>query len=184
MHSRATWIPILGTLLGVLAAACGSGSATPTSTATAALSTAPASATATSTAAATVEIAATQVGPVLVDAGGLTLYHFTKDTAGTIACTGDCATRWPPLVLSSGQGTPVAGEGLSGSLGTVKRPDGGVQVTYDGMPLYKYSGDTKPGDTTGQGIGGVWFVVQPAGAGPSATPTAPATATPTSSYYP
>jgi predicted lipoprotein with Yx(FWY)xxD motif len=97
----------------------------------------------------------------------MTLYIFTKDRPDQTTCTGGCAQLWPPLTVSAGQ-QPEAGAGVTGRLGTLVRPDGGTQVTYDGMPLYYYSGDTKAGDTTGQGQGGVWFLAPASGSAPAA----------------
>lgn len=123
---------------------------------------------------ATVQVAQhAQLGPVLVDIAGRTLYRFANDTAGASACTGGCAQTWPPLVLASGQ-EPTAGPGLPGRLETIARADGTKQVTYDGMPLYRYSGDAAAGDANGQGVGGVWFVVAPTGSAalsPTPSPT-------------
>ena len=88
---------------------------------------------------------------ILVDgASGMTLYIFANDTAnsGKSACSGGCATTWPPLTVSSGT-TPTAGSGAGGKLGTITRDDGTIQVTYNGLPLHHYSGDSAPGDTNG-----------------------------------
>lgn len=109
-------------------------------------------------AAATVGVRETPLGRVLVDGAGMTLYRFTRDSAGTSACEGGCAQVWPPLAAS---GQPVAGDGVDGSkLSTITRADGSMQVAYGGMPLYTYAQDTAPGDTKGEGVGGVWFVVK------------------------
>jgi predicted lipoprotein with Yx(FWY)xxD motif len=107
------------------------------------------------------------LGPLLVDEQGMTLYLFTKDEPGTSNCYDNCAVNWPPLLT---EGEPVAGAGLDASLlGTTQRTDGTTQVTYNGWPLYYYFKDKQPGDTTGQEVGGVWFVVAPSGkAGPEA----------------
>ena len=105
-----------------------------------------------------------KLGSILVNARGLTLYRFTKDRNGASACTGGCAAAWPPLLVS-GSAKPVAGAGITASkLGTMKRSDGTMQVTYGGAPLYRYAEDTKPGQAKGQGEGGVWFAVSPSGA--------------------
>lgn len=88
---------------------------------------------------------------ILVDgASGMTLYVFASDVAnnGKSACNSGCATTWPPLTVASGT-TPSAGAGASGKLGTISRDDGTTQVTYNGLPLHHYSGDSAPGDTTG-----------------------------------
>lgn len=102
------------------------------------------------------------VGTVLVSPTGRTLYHLKPEVNGKIECTGSCTGVWPPLVVS-GAGAPVGGSGVNGKLGTIKRPDGGTQVTYNGMPLYTYSGDTGSGQANGQGIQGVWFAVTASG---------------------
>ena len=106
------------------------------------------------------------VGTVLVNGQGFTLYHLTTEKAGQIHCTGSCATVWPPLISS---GTPGSVAGASGTFGTVTRPDGGTQLTYNGMPLYRYSGDTKAGQANGQGIQGVWFAVTASGSSSSSS---------------
>ncbi len=101
------------------------------------------------------------LGSFLVDDKGMTLYLFTKDTPNTATCYDKCATNWPPLLTT---GAPVAGEGVDASkLGTAARTDGAVQVTYNGWPLYYYAKDVAPGDVVGQDVGGVWFIVSPAG---------------------
>jgi predicted lipoprotein with Yx(FWY)xxD motif len=102
-------------------------------------------------------------GSLLVSAGGMTLYHMTVEKPGSVKCTGVCAKFWPPLVVSHGA-KPTAGAGVNGSkLGTIKRPDGRVQVTFAGFPLYLYAADKKPGDVKGQGVEKVWFAVTAAG---------------------
>jgi predicted lipoprotein with Yx(FWY)xxD motif len=98
-------------------------------------------------------------GTYLTDAQGNSLYMFTKDTKSTSTCTGKCAKVWPPLTVT---GKPTAGKGVAGSLlGTIKRSDGSMQVTYNGIPLYTYSKDQKPGDTNGEGVGKMWYLVSP-----------------------
>jgi predicted lipoprotein with Yx(FWY)xxD motif len=110
---------------------------------------------------ATVQLAGTDLGDVLVDESGRTLYLFESDKGRNSTCYDDCAATWPPLLATD----PTAGEGVDdGLLGTTERDDGEVQVTYDGHPLYLYAADTAPGDTTGQGVGDVWFVVDASGA--------------------
>lgn len=98
------------------------------------------------------------LGNFLVDGKGMTLYLYTKDSPGVSNCKDGCLEAWPPLLTN---GDPQAGDGVTGKLGTITRDDGTVQVTYDDMPLYYYVSDTQPGDTTGQGVGGVWYVVEP-----------------------
>jgi predicted lipoprotein with Yx(FWY)xxD motif len=104
------------------------------------------------------------LGQTLVDSTGRTLYLFQKDSRDKSACAGACAASWPPLRDS---GKPVAGTGLNASLlGTIKRSDGKAQVTYNGHPLYLFSGDQAAGDTNGQGVnafGASWFVLSASG---------------------
>ena len=113
---------------------------------------------------ATVSLANTGLGNILVDSQGRTLYLWQKDSGTTSACSGACASAWPPLRAS---GKPTAGSGVTASLlGTTKRSDGKPQVTYDGHPLYLYQGDTKAGDTSGQGstgFGAPWYVLSASG---------------------
>ncbi len=95
---------------------------------------------------------------ILTDAKGMTLYYFTPDTATTATCTttGDCLTHWP-AVLFTGTGTPSSAMSLPGALTVVTSADG-AQVQYQGHFLYTFAGDKAAGDTTGQGLGGKWFV--------------------------
>jgi len=107
------------------------------------------------------------VGPVLATGKGYTLYDFVPDTATSSACVSStCVFLWPPLVLPSDE-APTVAKGLKQSLvDEIKRPDGAVQVSYGGHPLYTWNGDTKPGVITGQAIdneGGYWYVVGPDG---------------------
>jgi predicted lipoprotein with Yx(FWY)xxD motif len=105
-----------------------------------------------------------QLGTILVDAKGFTLYDFHKDKGGKSACYGACASTWPPLMTS---GAPRAASGAEASkLGTTKRDDGTLQVTYAGHPLYTYAADTKPGEAKGNDIdsfGAEWYALQPSG---------------------
>ncbi len=105
----------------------------------------------------------TGVGPVLADAKGFTVYWYAKDTRMSSACTGSCATAWPPV---TGKPTAVMGVRLVGKFGTITRANGVLQATYKGHPLYTYAGDSAPGQTKGNGLGGVWHVlkVNPIGA--------------------
>ena len=104
------------------------------------------------------------LGKILVDSEGRTVYLFEKDTGPMSTCFGACASAWPPVTVT---GMPSAGMGVDKSmLGTTKRPDGTMQVTYSGHPLYYYAADQKPGDATGQnvdGFGAEWYVLSPAG---------------------
>jgi predicted lipoprotein with Yx(FWY)xxD motif len=106
----------------------------------------------------------TAVGKVLVSGSGRTLYHYASEKKNVVRCIGSCARIWPPLVIGAGV-KPIAGPGTTASLlGTVKRPDGKLQVTYRGLPLYLFSGDKKAGDVKGQGNGGSWHALAPSGA--------------------
>jgi len=110
-----------------------------------------------------VEAEDSSLGTILVDSRGNTLYVFLQDTGDTSTCTGDCAASWPALI-AKGEVKAGGGGDVDGSLlGTSARDDGKMQVTYNGHPLYFFSGDQAPGDINGQGIGDVWFVVSPAG---------------------
>jgi predicted lipoprotein with Yx(FWY)xxD motif len=113
---------------------------------------------------ATVSVARTRLGLILVDRHGRTVYDFVKDRAGASACYGACAAYWPPLTT---KGKPIAGPGVRASLlGTTKRRDGKLEVTYNRHPLYYYADDTKRGQTTGQGLdqfGAPWWVLSAAG---------------------
>ena len=93
---------------------------------------------------------------LLTNAKGMTLYRFTPDTATSTACTGGCASTWPPL-LSGNASVPTSVASLPGKL-TVQTNANGQQIEYNGHPLYTYSGDTSPGQTNGEGVGNQWFV--------------------------
>jgi predicted lipoprotein with Yx(FWY)xxD motif len=108
------------------------------------------------------------VGAYLTGKDGKTLYVFTPDSANTSTCTGTCAQTWPPFTVSASD-TFAPGAGVTGALTTFARPDGTMQVAINGFPLYYYSGDSKAGDTTGQGKFGKWFVASPTGAAPAAS---------------
>ena len=123
-----------------------------------------------SSAAATVATGSTSLGTVLTNSQGLTLYYFTPEQGSKVACTGSCASTWPPLTAS---GAPSAPSGVSGTFATVTLADGSMEVTYNGWPLHTYSGDSAAGQTNGQGIGGKWYAATPGlttsgGAGSSA----------------
>lgn len=137
--------------LALVTVACGDGSAT-TSTDTAAQSTTTQQGRAVST-------LETELGTILVDPDGLSMYVFTLDTDGESVCYDSCATLWPPV-----PGTVTIGSGLDSSIfGTTTRTDGTAQLTVNGQPLYLWASDTQPGDVTGQNVEGVWFVVGPDG---------------------
>jgi predicted lipoprotein with Yx(FWY)xxD motif len=110
-----------------------------------------------------VEAEDSSLGTILVDSKGNTLYVFLNDTGDTSTCTGDCAASWPALVAKGEVKAGGGGDVDASLLGTTQRDDGSMQVTYNGHPLYHFAGDQAPGDTNGQGVGGIWFVVSPAG---------------------
>jgi predicted lipoprotein with Yx(FWY)xxD motif len=151
---------VLVPLVALVAAGCGSSSDTPKPK--------PASA----ASSATVSVESTGLGSILVDSKGRTLYLFAKDTGTKSACSGGCATAWPPLRAS---GKPTAGSGATKSLlGTTPRSDGKPQVTYNGHPLYYYQGDSNAGDANGQGVNGFgapWYVLSPSGDAITTTPS-------------
>lgn len=104
---------------------------------------------------------AQKLGMILVDAKGFTVYDFHKDKASTSSCYGPCAQAWPPVLT---EGEPEVGNGASASLlGTTKRKDGTMQVTYAGQPLYTYVEDKKPGEANGNDVslyGGEWYALK------------------------
>jgi predicted lipoprotein with Yx(FWY)xxD motif len=112
----------------------------------------------------TVQITDSALGDILVGPNGMTLYTFANDEPGASSCTGGCAINWPPLAFT---GELVSPPGLPGELDTIVRPPDEetgeriLQVTYNGQPLYYWSRDEAPGDTTGQGIGDLWLVAKP-----------------------
>ena len=100
----------------------------------------------------------TTAGSALAGEGGLTLYIHADEGTGDFVCVDDCLANWPALEA------PVdAGAADASLLGEVTRPDGLVQVTYNGFPLYYFAGDSAEGDATGDGLNGVWFIADPAG---------------------
>ena len=102
-----------------------------------------------------------------VDAGhliafnGMTVYTFSKDTSASSTCYGQCAANWPPYLVGAEDNVAQLQAGVTGKSDTIIRADGKIQMTYNGKPLYFYAKDTKSGDTTGDKVGGVWFVVKP-----------------------
>jgi predicted lipoprotein with Yx(FWY)xxD motif len=105
-----------------------------------------------------------KLGTIVADAGGFTLYRFDKDTAKppTTTCVDACAEKWPPVTVDP-KGKLML-EGVDkGAIGMVARPDGTSQLTLGGWPVYRFAGDTAPGATGGQGVGGTWFAVTPEG---------------------
>ncbi|MGI8929513.1 MAG: COG4315 family predicted lipoprotein [Candidatus Limnocylindrales bacterium] len=100
------------------------------------------------------------VSGYLIDPDGMALYTFDNDSLGEATCLGGCADNWPPLTVAPDQEV-TAGAGVVGTLATIERTDGAIQVTYNARPLYYFAGDSAPGDTNGHGIGDVWFLAQP-----------------------
>jgi predicted lipoprotein with Yx(FWY)xxD motif len=123
-----------------------------------------AAAAATQSGPATIKTHSSSLGRILVDANGRTLYLFAKDKPKMSACSGACAAYWPPVLT---HGKPIARAGAKASLlGTLRRSNGSMQVTYAGHPLYRFALDTKAGQTKGEGLddfGGEWDAVTPAG---------------------
>ena len=119
---------------------------------------------------AVVKTAAVNGATVLTNAAGFTLYWFAPDTATKSNCNGGCAKIWPPV-----KGPVTAGAGVTGKLGTITRSDGTVQATYNGHPLYTYTGDTAPGQANGNGVnasGGLWYeVTASGGTAPASSPS-------------
>lgn len=110
-----------------------------------------------------IKTTSTSKGTVLVTSAGRTLYWFAKDTPGRSDCTGSCALYWPPVM---GPVTAAAGTSLPKGFGTIKRTNGKRQATYDGHPLYTYTGDTAAGQINGNDLnasGGLWWAVTPSG---------------------
>jgi predicted lipoprotein with Yx(FWY)xxD motif len=118
----------------------------------------------------------TKFGKVLATSTGMTLYAYKPDGKNKSNCYTGCAGFWPPLMT---KGKPIAAAGVKASLlGTAKRKNGKLQATYNGHPLYRYSGDSKAGQTSGQGYQSIWHVMNAAGrvvthapAGSTSTPT-------------
>jgi predicted lipoprotein with Yx(FWY)xxD motif len=109
---------------------------------------------------AVVNVSGANADAYLVGPTGLSLYLFANDTEGVSNCSGQCLENWPALTVPEGL-DPTAVDAAGGELGTITRDDGGIQVTYNGLPLYYYVGDSVPGDTTGDGVGGVWELAAP-----------------------
>jgi predicted lipoprotein with Yx(FWY)xxD motif len=175
VRRRATFLGV-GVLAVVLLAGCSSGGTSPsaarTTTTTSPTTTSTTSTNTTSSGPAPVYQVNTGsvpgLGTVLVDGQGFTLYVFEPDNqSGTSKCYGECAKAWPPLVLPSGVNQAPAGPGVRAALlGTTKRTDGTVQVTYNKWPLYTWVIDSGPGMATGQDLnnnGGKWYVIAPDG---------------------
>jgi predicted lipoprotein with Yx(FWY)xxD motif len=164
MHTRWLIIPGLAAAAVVLAACGNNGSSSdPGSSASSPAAAANNQAASTTSATVTIKTMKTSKGVVLTNAAGMTLYWFAKDTSTMSACSGSCATYWPPVL---GKPVAAAGASLTMGFGTIKRANGQVQATYDGHPLYTYAGDTAAGQVGGNGInasGGLWWAMTPTG---------------------
>ncbi len=179
MRTRRVALAALIPIASMLSVACGTTSAVPGAAYGTTASPAPSGATgspaATSSGApmipakTTLTVRKTKIGYVLATGTGMTVYWYADDVRGSgrSSCSAGCLTAWPPVT-----GTPAAAPGvtLTGKLGTITRPGGVVQATYNGQPLYTYASDMSPGQTLGNGVGGVWHVIS--GAAPSPSPTA------------
>jgi predicted lipoprotein with Yx(FWY)xxD motif len=150
-------LTLAGTALAVLAfTGCTAAPPTPTETTSSPAEEAPPAA------ATELGVADSSLGQIVVDGQGLTVYYFDNDTvdSGVSACTDGCLDNWP--IVTSATDTPVV-DGVTGTVGTIPTPDGGFQVTINGLPIYLYAGDSAAGDVNGQGVGGVWWAVAPSG---------------------
>jgi predicted lipoprotein with Yx(FWY)xxD motif len=131
----------------------------------------------------TVSLRKTKLGEILVNSKGHTLYMFAKDKNGKSSCSGSCAKFWPPYLQ---HGRATAGSGVKASLlGTTRRSNGSMQVTYKKHPLYGFALDKKAGQTNGEGnvaFGGKWYAVSAKGAAVVKAPTPSTTTTPTTTY--
>jgi predicted lipoprotein with Yx(FWY)xxD motif len=161
MRNRWLAASILAAAAVVGLSACGSSSSTPSSSNTSVPAAAPSStSSASSDMAAGIKTATANGRVVLVDSAGFTLYWYTPDTSTSSACTGSCATAWPPLL---GSPSFASGVSLTGKLGTIKRANGELQATYDGHPLYLFKSDTSAGMAVGNKVGGVWWIMTVSG---------------------
>ena len=165
----AAGLAALALALSACASSASSSSSTPATTAPAAGG----SSAAASGGGTTVNMTTINGTAVLTNSSGKTLYWFAPDTSTTSKCSGSCATYWPPVT-----GPVTAGSGVTGTLGTITRPDGTMQATYDGHPLYTYVGDTAAGQAKGNGLnlsGGLWYEMTVSGAKPAASTSAAST---------
>jgi predicted lipoprotein with Yx(FWY)xxD motif len=173
---RTTSIGLMIGVIGLLAACGPAASASPSSVPSAAPETPPGSASATPEASptdapsptesaaagdVTVDVATSDLGEILVDGEGRTLYVFTADTDGESTCYDDCATAWPALTVDGE--ISVGGDLDDSAFSTVARTDGSMQVKVGDLPLYYFANDAAPGDVNGQGVADKWYVVSPTG---------------------
>ena len=141
---------------------CASGGTSGSAPATQSVAPAPATPSSVPQGSVDLKVADSKLGKIVVDAKGMTVYHFTKDVkdSGKSNCTGECIAAWPPVLTESDN--PKV-EGVTGTVGTIPTPEGKKQITINGMPIYLWVKDTAPGDTTGQDMNEVWYVVAPDG---------------------
>jgi predicted lipoprotein with Yx(FWY)xxD motif len=145
--------------IALTVAACGSSASSSSNPGAAGGSSSSSAAGGSSSSSSSTKLAAKTIGgkQVLTNSKGFTLYWFAPDTSTSSKCTGSCATYWPPVSAPA-----VAGSGVTGTVGSITRPDGTKQATYNGHPLYTYAGDTAPGQDKGNGLnvsGGLWYNV-------------------------
>ena len=108
-----------------------------------------------------IKVSSTPKGNILTDSSGMSLYIWDNDTTpGKSACNGTCATTWPPFTTTAGA-APSGVTGATGAFTLVTRADGTEQIAYNGKPLYHYSGDKAPGDTSGDGVANLWHLAKP-----------------------
>jgi predicted lipoprotein with Yx(FWY)xxD motif len=127
--------------------------------------------------------------PVVINPQGRTLYHLSPETSKHLLCKSkECLTNWPPLTVKSTKTKLKAGSGVKGKLGLLHRSNGTFQVTLNGLPVYRYAGDSAKGDVNGEGIesfGGTWHAVTASSSSSTSTPTMPGTtSTPTTTTSP
>jgi len=153
-------------LLASLSAACGGGNGSSPTPTTAVSTAAPSPTTAVTptsapASAALIKVGTTAKGAVLTDSAGFSLYTFDNDkTPGSSSCNGGCAATWPPATTTTAA-APSGITGASGAFSVITRDDGTKQIAYNGKPLYRYTPDKAPGDTTGDGVGNVWHLAKP-----------------------
>lgn len=145
----------------------GSGGASPPATTNAGTTAEPAGSAA---AGVTLALGTSSVGANVTGENGMSLYIFTPDSATSSACVDQCATTWPPLTVAAASDVS-AGAGVTGTIGTITRADGKLQVTLGGHPLYYFANDKTAGDLNGQGLNGKWYAAGADGAGLGITTT-------------
>jgi predicted lipoprotein with Yx(FWY)xxD motif len=171
-------------VLGLALGACGKSSTSKKAADTTTTEAAPTTVATTASAALVTTKSDAKLGTILADASGMTLYTLTSG-GSAVACTGACASAWPPLELPSGVTTPTGAAGVTG-LGSAPGPNSTMLVTHAGLPLYHFSGDKTPADANGEALssfGGTWHVVKAASASTTPTTSGTAATTPTTGGY-